>query len=202
MAVDDAFRVARGAARVTHGGGLTFVDLGPFVAGGFGGEQFFVVEDLAERRGVAFAHQDESGSFLQFVHHSSQQRNQRSVHQDHVVFGVVDHVGELLGEETDVQRMQHGAHARDGKVGFEMFLVVPLESGDTVAGTDAQSFQRGGELFGSFRNVRKAGPSSVVPLEGHDLTVCEDPLAMAKDGSDGKRFILHGALEHGVLLGL
>ena len=41
------------------------------------------------------------------------------------ILGVVDDVGELLGEEADVERVEHRAHARDGEVGLEVLLGVP-----------------------------------------------------------------------------
>ena len=56
-----------------------------------------------------------------------EQADQRVVDDDDLVLGVVGDVDELLGEQPDVQRVQHGAHRGDREVGLEVLGVVPLE---------------------------------------------------------------------------
>ena len=51
---------------------------------------------------------------------------------------VVDDVGDLLGEQADVQRVQHRADAGHGEIQLEVALVVPGERADAVARLDAQ----------------------------------------------------------------
>ena len=61
------------------------------------------------------------------------------------VLGVVRDVGELLGEQPDVERVQHGAHRRHREVGLEVLGVVPLERADPLVPGDAQPAQGVGE---------------------------------------------------------
>ena len=70
------------------------------------------------------------------------------------VLGVVDDVGQLLGREPDVERVQHGPHAGDGEIGLEVALVVPAEGADAVARLDAEPGQGGGQLLGPGRPPR------------------------------------------------
>ena len=56
------------------------------------------------------------------------------VDDDDLVLGVVHDVGELLGEEPDVERVQHRPHGRDGQVRLEVLLVVPGEGAHPVVG--------------------------------------------------------------------
>jgi hypothetical protein len=55
---------------------------------------------------------------------------------------VVDDVHELLLEQAHVQRVQHGAGARDRHVELEVTLVVPRECPHAVALLDAQAAER------------------------------------------------------------
>ena len=67
-----------------------------------------------------------------------QQRAIEAIDDDHLVLGVVDHVGQLLGEQPDVEGVQHRAHAGHGQVGLEVMLVVPSKRSDPIAGTDPE----------------------------------------------------------------
>ena len=60
------------------------------------------------------------------------------VHHHHLVLGVARDVGQLIGMEAEVERVEHRAHERDGEIGLEVAVVVPAESGDAVAGADAE----------------------------------------------------------------
>ena len=79
---------------------------------------------------VAVADDDDVAQRGQVRQHAGQQRDQRRVDDDHAVLGVVDDVDELLGEQPQVQRVQHRAHARHGEVGHQVLGVVPHERGD------------------------------------------------------------------------
>ena len=61
-----------------------------------------------------------------------EQAEQRAVDEDHLVVGVVDDVGELLGEQPDVERVQHAPRARGGEVQLEVAGGVPGERGDAA----------------------------------------------------------------------
>ena len=93
VAVDHALRVAGGSRRVTHGRGLALVEGGPVVARLLGLEQLLVGERRPERAGVAVPGHDDVLDGGQLVPHPGQQRDQHGVDDDHLVLGVVDHVG-------------------------------------------------------------------------------------------------------------
>ena len=71
-----------------------------------------------------------------------QELDERAVADDDPVLGVVGDVGDLLGEQADVERVQDGAHGRHREVGLEVLLVVPHERPDAVAFGDAAFRQR------------------------------------------------------------
>ena len=81
------------------------------------------------------------------------QRQQHLVDEHGAVVRVVDDVGELVGVEAEVERVEHAAHQRDAEVGFEVRTVVPAERRDAVAGLDAESMQRAGEAPRADREV-------------------------------------------------
>jgi len=99
--VDDALRVAGGAACVAHGRRRVLVDRGPRVARLLGGEQGVVAERVKpERREVAGADHDVVLDGGEIARHASEHGHEGLVDQDDLVPAVVDHVRELLGEEA------------------------------------------------------------------------------------------------------
>ncbi len=42
-----------------------------------------------------------------------EQRHKRPIHEYHLVFGVIDHVGNLIGSQTDVEGMANGPCSRN-----------------------------------------------------------------------------------------
>ena len=111
---------------------------------------------------------------------------------------VVDDVGELLGEQADVERVQHRAHRRHREVGLEVLLAVPAERADAIAVLDAERGERVGEPgrvradLGEGRAARaRLGPGDAFALGVHAL-------AVAQDRRDREREILHRAGREGV----
>ena len=159
------------------------------------------MKNLPQCRRIALAHQNKGRPLLQLIHHLGQQGDQRSIDQDHVVFRVIDHIAELLGEQPNVQGVEHRAHARYGKVGFEMLLVVPLKSSHAITGLHPQAVQRSGQFFGPGSHLGKAGPARMISLKGDDLALCEYPPAILKDRANRERRFLHSTFEHRALRG-
>ena len=56
----------------------------------------------------------------------------RSVNEDHFIFCMVHDVGELLGEQTNVQRVQHAARTRSSEVQLQVALSVPRKCGHSA----------------------------------------------------------------------
>ena len=203
--VQDALGVARGAAGVTEGGGLVLLELGVLVARALGGQQLLVVQ-LARQLGLgALAHDHEVLDGLELVGHLGQRLDQRGVHQHDLVLGVVGHVHQLLLEQADVQRVQHGAHGGHGHVGLQVLLGVPGVGGHAVAVAHAQLGQRGAQALGALGHLGVAGARGGTrvrprPSRGfatarlaqrHHLGVGVDPLHAAQDVGRGQRELLH-----------
>ena len=97
-----------------------------------------------------------------------EQAEQRTVDEDHLVVGVVDDVGELLGEQPDVQRVQHAPGARGGEVQLEVAGRVPGERRHAPVGRDAEVVEHPAEP------ARALGPVAVV-------RALADPVAGRRD---------------------
>ena len=67
---------------------------------------------------------------------------------DDLVVAMVDDVRELLGEEPDVERVEHRTHARDREIGLHVLLVVPHERADPIARLEATVDERCGQSLG------------------------------------------------------
>ena len=110
--VDDALGVAGGAARVAHRRGLVLVPHVELDRRGRGQQLLVVVDLLARRRLVRHlarpvVHDDDVADRVELREQRPHELGQRPVDEDDLVLGVVGHVDELLGEQPDVQRVQH-----------------------------------------------------------------------------------------------
>jgi hypothetical protein len=122
--------------RVAHAGGLVLVLHVPF-GGRRGSQQGLVVVQLGGAgvgRLVACAvvHHHDVAHGREGRQERPQQLDQRAVDEDDLVLGVVDDVGELLGEQADVERVQHPAAAGRGEVELEVAGGVPGERRDAA----------------------------------------------------------------------
>ncbi|MNE23855.1 hypothetical protein D3C80_1171270 [compost metagenome] len=123
------FGVARGAGGVEqrrHRVLVEVVELG-FRAGG--GQQRFVLAQHGQRSGrrlrVRKLHVAAHGP--QLTVNLLQQRHEVVMHQHQVVFGVVHGVGNLLGGQAHVHRVQHRTQHRHGKKTLERAVAVPIQ---------------------------------------------------------------------------
>ena len=71
-------------------------------------------------------------------HERLEYRPQRSVTENHFVFGVIHDVGHLLGKQTKVQGVQHAARARCSKIQLEVSGRVPRQGGNATVFGDLQ----------------------------------------------------------------
>ncbi len=54
---------------------------------------------------------------------------------------MIDRVGDLLGRQPDIHRLQHGAHHRDREERLEKPVTVPVEDAHGITGQDPRSAQ-------------------------------------------------------------
>ena len=113
-----------------------------------GGEQRFVfVGDVQGRRwGLSgIVQQDELLNGIDAVADRFQDRQKFRVDQDHVIFGVIDGVENLLGGQADIDGMQHRTQHRHREKAFQIAVAVPIHHRDGIAGLDAQPSQPAGQ---------------------------------------------------------
>src|SRR5436189_4480305 len=111
---------------------------------------------------------------------------------------MVGDVDDLLGEQPDVQRVQHCTHGWDREIGLEVLLVVPHERADAVVAGDPEPPKPIGQPGHAFTDtgVRRAPGGRTLP--GHDLGIAAHAGAVLHDPPDRERNVLHRAA-HGYL---
>ena len=110
-----------------------------------------------------------------------------TVEEHDLVVRVVRDVDELLGEETNVDRVEHRTQKGHGIVELEVASVVEAEGADAISGPNPHVREGGAELehpFGEF-------PVGLPAFRGHDLAVGIDGLQTIEDRSDGQGGLLH-----------
>ena len=187
--VDDALGVARGAARVAHRGGRVLVRDVEVDRLGVG-EQRLVVEDprvVGDLVVAAVVHDHDVLDRRHRVDELPQQRQHRAVDEDDLVLGVVGDVGQLLGEEPDVERVQDPAGARRGEVELQVALGVPAERADPAVGADAEGVEDAAQLAGALRPLRVGRPGDAAGVVGDDRPVAVVLLDVPEDRVDRSR---------------
>ena len=94
------------------------------------------------------------------------QRQEGEVEEQHLVFGVVGDVDDLVGVQARVERVQHRARAGDRVVELHVAVAVPGERGDAVAGLDAQRRRARWPCGASARRVRGRSGGGCRPRHG------------------------------------
>ena len=117
-------------------------------------------------------------------------RQRRAVDEHDVVLGVVRDVDLLLGEQPDVERVQHAAGARGGEVELQVRRGVPHERPDASVGRDA-AVQRRGEPPHPHGPVRHRRRDLALRRGRDDRLVAEQLLGTVEDVRQGQRPVLH-----------
>ena len=195
MRVDHTLGVPGGPAGVTHRRCITFVEDRPLGDRRGGREELFVAQHRAERRGVAVTDHDDGLHRGEIVADLGEQGHQDVVDDDDLVLGVIDHIAQLLGEEPDVQGVQHGAHRGNAEIGLHVTLVVPLKGPDPIAWRDPERCQRTGEATCALRHLGEGGGCVALIEDRDDLGIGEDGCSVAEYVADQQRRVLHGALQ-------
>jgi hypothetical protein len=187
MGVRDALGVAGRPGGVTQRGGVVLVQSRPVELIGLAGEQVVPAvhgNPVAERLRISVADHHDVPDRRQLVEHAGEQRDQRAVHDDDPVLGVVGDVRQLLGEQPQVQCVQHRAHAGHGQVGDQVLGVVPHQGGDPLVAGDPEVVGQGvGELCALPPDLAVAHPArgGIRPGPGDDLGGAVHRSAMLKN---------------------
>ena len=187
---------AGGAARVAHRRRRVLVELGELESRVAACHQLLVVERSLALAG-AVRHQDLALGALEARH----RRRQRGVEEDQAVVRVLDDVAEVLLEQPDVERVEHGARARHREVELQVAERVPGEARDPIAGPHSQPGERAGQAPGPLDDpsVGRALDALLGPRD--HLAVPEHRLRSLRDLLDEQRAIHHQPVHRIILLG-
>jgi membrane protein DedA with SNARE-associated domain len=131
---------------------------------------------------------------LEGVEQRPEQPEQGPVDEDDLVLGVVHDVGDLLGEQADVERVQHPAAARGGEVQLEVVGRVPGERGHAAVGADAQVVEGTAEATGALGPLAVAAALDAGGRRGDDALLREQGLGPVEEVRQRERTVLHEAL--------
>uniref|UniRef100_A0A0N4ZXM1 LigA n=1 Tax=Parastrongyloides trichosuri TaxID=131310 RepID=A0A0N4ZXM1_PARTI len=121
-----------------------------------------------------------------------EQRHEGQIGEDDPVFGVVDDVGQLLGEQARVQGVAHRADPHDAVPGLDVVGGVPGQGGDPVARLDPPGQQGVRHPARPLMNGGVGGADDR-PLDrtAHDLAAAVPVLGVVEDLVDRQRPVLH-----------
>ena len=130
--VEDALRHPGRAARVTHGRRLVLVELGVAPRVRIGAREQLLVAVL----------DDDHVLDLRAVDEQVEQRLEAPVDDHGAVAGMRRDVREIVRVQSQVERVQDEAAARDAEIRLVMLVVVPAERRDAVAALEPEPLQR------------------------------------------------------------
>ena len=155
VAVDHALGVPGRARRVTHRRGLVLVaDVELDRAGR--GQQVLVVVDghalgVGRQLAATVVHDHDVAHGAEGVDERPQQGEDRLVDEDDLVLGVVHDVGDLLGEQADVEGVHHPSAAGHAEVELEVPGGVPPERAHPPVGTHTEVVEHPAEASSAVR---------------------------------------------------
>jgi hypothetical protein len=109
---------------------------------------------------------------------------------------MIHDVGDLFGEQPNVQGVQHTARTWSGKVELEVPRGVPGKGGDTTVGTNSKIVENATEA------TRALGPLAIgLPLDphsrrSHNFFLRKQLLGPIKEIGEDEWTVLHKTLHH------
>ena len=156
VAVVDPFRQTCRAGRVEGRRLSIFVQLGKVVIRRSRGQNTLVLageSQTSSLRRRPIGKYDECSYLRQLRLQSLEKTDKFIIDEEGRGFRVIDGIGDLLGREADVYRLQHRSHHRDCKECLKKPVAVPIENTDRISGPHAQFLQRGCEPSDAFSQL-------------------------------------------------
>ncbi len=183
-------RIAGRARRVAQAGGGVLVEQRPGVLGALRGQQVFVAQHrhAGGRHVRAVGHRHPALDVRAMRREALDQRHEGQVEEDVLIIGVVDDVGDLVGEQARIDGVAHRARARHAIVDLQVPVAVPGQRADALAGLHAERGQRIRQLLGAIAHGRVRGAMELTPIAlhaaRHDFGRTVVPRGMFDDGRD------------------
>src|SRR5712692_10119517 len=121
---------------------------------------------------------------------------ERLIDEEDLVLSILDDEFQVLWEQTQVERMQDGAHAGHGVVQLKVSVVVPRQRGHAIAGFDAESLEGAGEAIDAADHLAIGRPVIPLFLFGDHLSLLVQPLQSPENVLHRELVVLHQAF-HG-----
>src|SRR6476661_4604882 len=93
--------------------------------------------DRVVRKYAVIRHQNDAFDGFKLPLQLLDQRKKLDVHQQELGTRVIEREQDLLGRQPDIDGLKRGAQHRDGKIGFQVAVAVPVEHAHDIAATDA-----------------------------------------------------------------
>ena len=123
------------------------------------------------------------------------QRQQHVIDDEKAVVRMIDDEGQLLRMQPQIERVYHAAGGRYAEIGFQVHVVVPAQSANTVSRSQPCTMQRFRQRLDAAVKIQiRVTVQAAVRQAGNDLNrrvSFWDPL---QDGLQGKGVIHHGTL--------
>ena len=110
---------------------------------------------------------------------------------------MVDDVGQLLGEQTNIESVQNATSARRSKVQLEVSSGVPGESCHATIARDTQLIKNSSNFAGTLGPLRIRRAFETSARSGHDGLVTVIPFGSIKQMQDAQRHFLHESWNDG-----
>ena len=189
--IEHALGVTRGAAGIAQHARIALVALGPFGVPVLGSDPVLkltvVKADVVFDRGPARLHPVDD-------------RLERRIVEQHLIFGVIGDIFQLIVEQSRVDCVEHPAHPDCAVPRDQMAAVVHRQRGDPLARLDPQLTQSLGHLQCIMADLGPIGPClAAIGPTGQNLARAMFARGVVNDPRDPKVPVLHGS-QHSSLL--
>ena len=110
---------------------------------------------------------------------------------------MVDDVGQLLGEQTNIESVQNATSARRSKVQLKVSSSVPRERCHATIARDTELIKNSSNLARALGPLRICRSLKTSASSGHDGLMTEIPFGSIKQMQDAQRHFLHESWNDG-----